>query len=617
MVMKHVIIGTAGHIDHGKTQLTKALTGIDTDRLPEEKQREMSIDLGFAPLKLEDGLMASIVDVPGHERFIRNMVAGVGGIDIVLFTIAADDGVMPQTNEHFQIIKLLDLKHGIIAVTKADLVDDDMLEMVKEEIELLVESSFLEGASIIPVSVVDGRGLDSLKQEIITLGKHITRRDPEGLLVMPIDRVFSLPGFGTVITGTLVSGTVSTGDRLELLPRAQRVRIRGIQVHKQQVDQAVAGQRTALNVADASKHEISRGDVLSQPGVLEATRAVDAKLELLSVAKRPLKYWTRVRFHVGTTEVMARVKPFVTDVIKPGETAFLQLKLEKPVAALRGDRFIIRSYSPQATIGGGTILDVYPGRYRRKDEKRLKRLEVMAGGNNEETVLACLQRGYEAASLLAKKLQFTREEFDTIVHNLESEHRARRLGQYLFSETVFGELKTKLVHTLTAAHKKAPLRSWIRRDKIFKKLNLDREIFNLLASQIEVIETRNDLVKLAEWKPQFSTDQLQKRSDIEMKFQEARFNPPAVQEDDIFKTLVDDRVLIKISDGLFFHHQTIEDAKKSIRDHIQENGAATAAEIKNLLQTTRKYAIPLLEYFDRIQFTERRENTRILFSGGG
>ncbi len=613
--MKHVIIGTAGHIDHGKTRLTKALTGIDTDRLPEEKQREMSIELGFAPFSLTDELTASVVDVPGHERFIKNMVAGVGGIDIVLLTVAADDGVMPQTVEHLQIVKLLGLKHGIIALTKADLVDEEMLELVKDEIEQLVGGTFLQGSPVLPVSVIDGRGLDEVKKEISIIAHRVERRNPEGVLMLPVDRVFTMSGFGTVITGTLMSGKVKTGTRVEILPQDLTSRVRGIQIHKHQAQEAVAGQRTALNLADVSKSEIHRGDVISHPGLIEPTRVVEAKLELLADTKRTLKYWRRIRFHTGTSEIMARVKPLGIDEVKPGETAFVQFRLEKPLAARRGERFIIRSYSPQTTIGGGVILDAYPGRHRRHDKVVLNRLETMAGGKTGDIILSCLDNGYQENRVVQRRLQFTDLEFDDAIRQLLSSSRVRVLKQYLFAEKAFQKFSGSITDRVTSLHDSSPLKSWLAKDKIYTRLKLDREVFNLLVGQMNEVETRGDLVRRTGWQPQLSTAEMKKREEMERTFLAAKFAPPLTKPDALLKILVDDGVLVKIASELFFHRQCLDDAKNMIRKHISAHGPATAADLKNVLQTTRKYAIPLLEYLDGIKFTERTGNTRII--GGG
>lgn len=353
--MKHIVIGTAGHIDHGKTVLTRALTGVDTDRLPEEKKREMSIDLGFAPFPISSDLTASIVDVPGHERFIKNMVAGVTGVDLILFVIAADDGVMPQTQEHLQILELLGLKHGIVVITKLDLVQPDRVKSAVNEMKQLVRNTFLEKAPIVEVSATQNTGIAELKTTIDKIAQSISPRRFDHLFRLPVDRVFTMAGFGTVVTGTLISGSVSVGQEVEILPQKRRTRVRAIQTHQTTIPQAIAGQRTALNLKDVGKHQLQRGNVITTPGILESTAFVDVKLRLLDTVRKPLKHLARVRFHVGTSEIMARVALLQLKELLPGEVTFAQMRFEKPAVALRKDRFIIRSYSPQVTIGGGVI----------------------------------------------------------------------------------------------------------------------------------------------------------------------------------------------------------------------------------------------------------------------
>src|SRR5579863_658798 len=376
--MKNIIIGTAGHIDHGKTALVGALTGIDTDRLKEEKQRGISIDLGFAHLQISQNVRLGFVDVPGHERFIKNMLAGVGGIDLVLFVIAADESIKPQTREHFDICRLLEVPRGVIALTKSDLVDPEILGLVKLEVEEMVSGSFLEGAPMVPVSSVTGEGLDALRAELARAAAATPEKNPAGHFRLPVDRVFSVKGFGTVVTGTLVSGSVEKEQEVEVYPAGRRLRVRGVEVHGSKTTRAVAGQRTALNLADIEAAELSRGDVLSEPGRFHAVTQVDCRLDLLRPAK-PLKHRAPVHFHSGTAEIEAEVRLLGgMTVMKPGTTAYARLVLREPALLLPGDRFIIRMFSPVVTIGGGVVVDAGVRRYRKTDDVSA-RLDVLTG----------------------------------------------------------------------------------------------------------------------------------------------------------------------------------------------------------------------------------------------
>src|ERR671923_1201815 len=382
--MKQVVMGTAGHIDHGKTQLIKTLTGIDTDRLKEEKERGITIDLGFAHLTCEDGTEVGVIDVPGHERFVRNMLAGVGGIDLVMLVIAADEGVMPQTREHLAICQLLRVKGGLVALTKADLVDEDWLELVTEDTREFLKGTFLEGKPIVPVSAKTAQGIDELKRALQELVVRVPPKQSEGKFRLPVDRVFTIRGFGTVVTGTLFSGMIRVEDRVQIYPKGIEAKVRGLQVHNAGVPEAVAGQRTAVNLQGIEKVELERGDVLGRPGEFLPTFMLDAVLQHLADAPRPLRHRARVRLHVGTSEIMGRVILLDRDELAPGEETYVQFRLEAPAIALPRDRFVIRSYSPVQTIGGGMLLDVQPAKHRRGDAGLAGHFRLLAEGSPEE-----------------------------------------------------------------------------------------------------------------------------------------------------------------------------------------------------------------------------------------
>src|ERR671924_2225226 len=382
--MKQVVMGTAGHIDHGKTQLIKALTGVDTDRLKEEKERGITIDLGFAHFTCHDGTEVGVIDVPGHERFVRNMLAGVGGIDLVLLVVAADEGVMPQTREHLAICQLLRVKDGLVALTKADLVDEDWIELVSEDTREFLKGTFLEGKPIVPVAAKTGQGVDELKHALQALVARVPPKHLEGKFRLPVDRVFTIRGFGTVVTGTLFSGMIRVEDRVEIYPKGIGAKVRGLQVHNASVSEAVAGQRTAINLQGIDKVELERGDVLGHPGEFAPTFMLDAMLQHLSDAPRPLRHRARVRLHLGTSEIMGRVILLDRDILAPGEEAYVQIRLEEPAIALPRDRFVIRSYSPVQTIGGGMLLDAQAAKHRRGDASLAAHFRLLAEGSPEE-----------------------------------------------------------------------------------------------------------------------------------------------------------------------------------------------------------------------------------------
>ncbi|HEX9080186.1 MAG TPA: selenocysteine-specific translation elongation factor, partial [Desulfuromonadaceae bacterium] len=391
--MKHLILGTAGHIDHGKTALVKALTGIDTDRLKEEKERGITIELGFAHLELENGIQLGIVDVPGHERFIRSMVAGVGGMDLVVLVIAADEGIMPQTREHLEICQLLGVKKGLVALTKSDLVDNDWLDLVSEEVRDYLNGTFLEGASVIPVSSRTGAGLADLKEALAALAAVVPEKESEGPFRLPVDRVFTITGFGTVVTGTLLSGGIAVGDEVEILPSGRTCRVRGIQTHGSKEERAVAGQRVAINLQGVEHSEVGRGDVVAPAHEFRTTRAVDARLDYLPSAPGELRHRATLRLHSATYEVPAQVILLDRDTLKPGETASVQLRLKAPVLLLPGDPFVVRAYSPQATVGGGRVLDPAPPRRRRRSDTAQALLTALNDGTDEEKVRLLVAEG--------------------------------------------------------------------------------------------------------------------------------------------------------------------------------------------------------------------------------
>ena len=486
-------IGTAGHVDHGKSTLVEALTGIDPDRLAEEKARGMTIDLGFAWLKLPSGREVSIVDVPGHESFIKNMLAGVGGIDAALLVIAADEGIMPQTREHLAILDLLRVRRGVVALTKADLVEDDWLELVQEEVAAYLKPTTLAGSAIIPVSAYTRQGLPQLLAELDRMLEETSDRQNIARPRLPVDRVFSLTGFGTVVTGTLLDGNVTLGQEVDILPQGLKARVRGLQMHKQQIDLAYPGNRVAINLSGVARSDIARGNVVSLPGQLRTTMLVDARIELLSAAARPLSHNTQVDFYLGSQEIPARVRLLDVDELQPGQEAWIQLRLSRPAVLARRDRFILRIPSPSMTIGGGEIIAVQPRYHRRFQESELALLQRLALGSPEELVLAALDRrrvsrgtqqesaasskavhgliGYELTDI-ARQCNMAEDVTLETLRTLLSEERVCQLGGFWFARHILDALLLEALHLVSEQHRLSPLRSGLSKEEWRTRLNL-------------------------------------------------------------------------------------------------------------------------------------------------
>ncbi len=498
----HIIIGTAGHIDHGKTSLVKVLTGVDTDRLKEEKERGITIELGFAPLSLPSGVRVGLVDVPGHERFVKNMVAGATGIDLVLLVIAADEGVMPQTREHLDICQLLSTRGGVVALTKTDIVDDDWLELVTEDVKEYLSGTFLEGAPVVPFSSVDGSGKEDLLRVLDEMAAKVPSRSGSGIFRLPVDRVFSMKGFGTVVTGTLISGGVKTGDEIVFYPGEMKAKLRGVQVHGESVKKSFAGTRTALNLQGVEKDQINRGDTTAHPGTLTPTFLLDTRIQLLASAPRALKNRARVRLHLFTSEVMARVILLDSEVLEPGQQALVQLRMDTAAVAQPGDRFVLRSYSPVSTIGGGVVLDPVPVKHRRMHQPVLDHLSRMDTEDPAARMGALLadagDHGIRIADISLRAGIRIKETLD-LIKTLESEKKAVFIGSgeaaMSYSSESYEGLKGKLIKTLNNFHRANPVKPGMGREELRMKFarNLpDKPYRNLLSALQEKGEIRID-----------------------------------------------------------------------------------------------------------------------------
>lgn len=614
------VIGTAGHVDHGKSTLVQALTGIDPDRLKEEKAREMTIDLGFAWLKLP-GLTneVGVIDVPGHRDFIENMLAGVGGIDLALLVIAADEGLMPQTGEHLAILDLLQIKGGVVVLTKADLVDDEWLELVMLEVHEALEGTVLAQAPLVSVSARTGRGLTELKNIIAQTLQAIPPRPDNGRARLPIDRIFTLTGFGTVVTGTLLDGQLKVGEMVEVLPSGLTGRVRGLQSHKTKQEIALPGRRVAVNLAGLTKEELKRGDVLALPHTLRPSILIDVQYRHLPSATAPLTHNSRVKLFVGAAEVVARVRVLGENELRPGQTGWIQLALQHPVAVLRGDRFIVRRPSPSATIGGGQILDAHPGRqHRRFRPEVIERLQALEKGTPGDLLLQKLHQ-LEPITLKKFKSQAGVEEklFDLALQELESEQLVVWLDQYLVSRPYFTHLTQQLQQTVQSYEQQYPLRPGIPREELRSRHKLAPAVFTPLLAQTELIE-QGSMVHTPLHTPQFTPAQQQKITQLRQQLAQAEVNSPAVKEvqaavgEEVYFALVAIGELVPLNDNVLYTAENLAQFQQILLTYLQEKGEISAAEVRDLLNTSRKYAIALLEYLDDQQITHRVGDVRRL-----
>jgi selenocysteine-specific elongation factor len=632
MDVKHVIVGTAGHIDHGKSALVEALTGTHPDRLEEEKRRGITIDLGFAFLNV-DGVRLGFVDVPGHERFVRNMLAGAGGIDLLMLVVAADESIKPQTREHFDICRLLAIPRGIVAITKSDLVEPHALDLVKLDIEELARGSFLEGAPLVPVSALTGSGLGDLKRELSRAAESAPTRDAGRHLRLPIDRSFAVKGFGTVVTGTLVSGSVGLEEEVELYPTGRRLRVRGLQSGGKTHERAVAGQRTAVNLAGIDHSEIKRGMVLAPPGIFEPADRLDARVTLLP-STRPLKNRARVRFHQGTVETTAEVILLDRDEVAPGESALAQLRLGEKTLLLPGDRFILRQFSPAATLGGGVVIDVKPPRHRRRDISVAGYLKTLENGNREEVLRAMVEatpNGLAAGEIVART-GWLESEVARSARKLTEQGHLRIIAENP-PVVAAAQAVTKCTAAVRAAveayHRENPLLPGIPRQELRAKAgNPGAELFETSLRdllQAGVLAISGDLVQRAGRAVELTPEEMRAKELIEKAFEESGLAVPSLDEvlgklpvearraQKILQILLREKVLVKISGDLVFHRAALAHLRKLVADYRRARGSRLPIPaFKELTGITRKYAIPLLEYLDRERVTQRAGNERVI-----
>jgi len=629
--MKSVIVGTAGHIDHGKTALVKALTGIDADRLEEEKRRGITIDIGFAHLELPlpggEILRLGFVDVPGHERFVRNMLAGIGGIDLVLLVIAADESIKPQTREHFDICRLLSVRRGIAVLTKSDLVDRETLDVAKLEVEEFLRDSFLDPAhsSVVAVSSLTGAGLDQLRQALVKTATDIGARDSSALARLPVDRVFTMKGFGAVVTGTLISGAIRKEDELEVFPAGKRVRVRGIQVHGDAAEQAVAGQRTALNLAGVTTQELARGMVLAPPSTFRPASRMDASLTLLPSA-RPLKDRARVHLHAYTFETIATVVLFGQKQISPGETALAQLRLAEPTLLLPGDRFIVRQFSPVVTIGGGIVLDASPIPRMPGLEAFLK---TLASSDAQSILRARVARRGHAGISLAQLTAETGLPRQLIETHLRTPAQAdvSRAGDLFVHVPALERLKLSISETVAGFHKKNPLVAGIGKEELREQVAASTGVFEAALDKLvreKKLEAAGEFVHVSGRGVVLKDEEAESKKVIEHAFASSGLKVPALKDvlaglkvdkaraQKIVTLLLRDKVLVKISEDLVFHRDALANLRRSLSSEKLKSPKIDVARFKDLTGVSRKYAIPLLEYLDREHVTRRMGDERLI-----
>lgn len=630
-----IILGTAGHIDHGKTSLIRALTGIDTDRLKEEKARGITIELGFASLTLPSGQRLGIVDVPGHERFVRHMLAGATGMDLVALIIAADEGVMPQTREHLEICQLLKVKRGLVVLTKIDLVEEDWLELVEEDVRLFLTGTFLEKAPIVRFSAVTGQGQAELLATLADLCAAIHPKPVSGIFRLPIDRVFTIKGFGTVVTGTAISGRLQVGDQVEIFPPQFKARVRNIQVHDENVAVALAGSRTAINLQGVDRVELERGMVVATPGALLATIRLDARLDILPSAGRPLKNRREIRLHTGTSEQVATVVLLDQDELAPGESGLVQFLLSAPLAVKPFDRFVIRNVSPAFTIGGGHFLHILPAKHRRHQAATLQGLQFLETCTEAERLTFFLQESGAAGLSGQELVQLSALNHDEIEPLLAQLVQSRQVilydpdnSRYALGAVV-QDLQNSVGVFLQNFHRTQPLKLGVSKEELRRRLppELEVRLFNYLLQDMEQqhrVVVEKELVRLASHKVVLEEEQEELAQKVEALYQKGGLTPPTLKEvaaflrssdsrlQEILKLLVSQGKLVKVKEDLLFHQKTMALLQEKLITYLRQHNEISVPQFKDLTQTSRKFAIPLMEYFDANRVTVRvGENRRL------
>ncbi|WP_290061716.1 selenocysteine-specific translation elongation factor [Paraclostridium bifermentans] len=627
--MKNVIIGTAGHIDHGKTTLIKALTGRETDTLAEEKKRGISINLGFTYFDLPSNKRAGIVDVPGHEKFIKNMLAGASGLDMVLLVVAADEGVMPQTVEHMDILTFLNIKKGMIVLTKSDTVEEDFRELVKEDIREKVKGTFLEDAEIIEVDSISKKGLDNLINKIDKMTDEIEDKNLDTPARLNIDRVFSIKGFGTVVTGTLIEGKISIDDDLVIYPKELKTKIRSIQVHGEGVETAYAGQRTAINISNVKVEEINRGDVLASPHSLEEAMMLDVRLSVVKHTDAGLKHWDRLRLYHGTREILCRAVPLEVEEIMPGESGLVQLRLEESIVAKKGDKFVVRRYSPMETIGGGIVIDTNPRKHKRFDTNIIEALKIKEKGELSDILEAYLKNNSRNYPNIKEIMSYSGESEDNIKKSLEKligQDKVICINNMYMHINQYNTLKEKAESELQVYHKKFRLREGMLKEEVRSKVESkfktrDFDVLLDLFIDDDLIKVNGNFVSLKKFNVVFNEKQTKIKNDIEKILNNAGLNNIYAIEDitnnkkeyeEVLESLIGNTV-VRIEDSYLMSSKVYNDAKEKLIKYLEENKEITLGDYRDLVNSSRKNCMIILEDFDRNKITKRVENKRVLF----
>lgn len=634
--MQNVIVGTAGHVDHGKTCLIKALSGIDTDRLKEEKKRGITIELGFANLIDTDGVHIGIIDVPGHEKFVKNMLAGIGGIDLVLLVVALDEGVMPQTVEHFEILKMLQIRQGIVVLTKSDTVDSEWADMVEEDVRELIKGSFLEQAELIRVSSYTGENIDVLRQKIVTMAKQAgKRREEKELFRLPIDRVFTMEGFGTVVTGTLVEGMCEAGEEVMVYPQERLLKIRGVQSHGQKEEKASAGQRTAINLAGIKKEELSRGQVLAYPGSLVNSTMVDATLRLFDSTQRKLKNGDRVHLSYGSAQAIGKVILLDCEVVEAGQEALVQLRFDDPICVKRNDKFIIRFYSPVETFGGGTVLNPAADKHKRGQEDVIESLKLKKTGTDMEILEQMVNeesRRFPEAKDLAAWMDLTVSEAEQMLDTLRNKKKILHLNDGSFVGKAYWEKVSELANQVLAHfHRENPIVEGMDREELKSRLAERMHLKSgkkaeALMAELEkrkVITIQGSIVSVAGFTVSYSDEASQMMTDMENIYKKAGIEVPSTDElvgaykdrkqaRQVLSELTKKGILVKAGTGVLMHKEHWDRALSVLRDHLASHPQITLGEFRDLLGTSRKYAVMLLETYDQMKITKKIGDARVL-----
>ncbi len=631
--MKYIILGTAGHIDHGKSSLVKALTGTDPDRLKEEKERGITLDLGFASLDLPGGNRLGIVDVPGHEGLIKNMLAGVGGMDIVMLVVAADEGIMPQTLEHLAICDLLHVKKGLIVLTKMDMVDKDWLTLVQDEVRDVVKGTFLEKSPLVPVSSKTGENLPLLIQELGKLAADVTPKSSNGILRLPIDRVFTMKGFGTVITGTLLSGTISAEQEVEVLPKGTRTKVRGLQSHNQAAKRAVAGQRTAVNLQGIEKDQLSRGNTIVNPGFFKPTKTLDAKLDLLKQAPRGLKTGSRVRFYNSTQEAIGRITLLGTNQLAPGEEAFVQLRLEQPVIVQHGDRYILRFYSPMETLGGGMVLNPHTRRHKNSTMKQsLENLGILEKGKAEDR-LALLISGKGLAGMEETEavgvIAADKQETTSALASLSQKKTVLRVDNLYVHTSHLATLEKKTLDLIRSFHRDNPLKAGLDKEELkgMLRMRINPKVLNMTIDGLvkkKALETEGSKLRVPGFKAAGGKINDEVKDKIVETIKKGGTQPPVREEfpalfnisdrdaRDLMKLLADEGRTVRITDSLHLDKEVVDRIRTDLKKYLEVKKEITMGEFRDLARTSRKFAVPIMEYFDSQKLTQRVGDKRVL-----